>query len=165
MFCGDCGQHKNWCQNVGCGYAMCCGELFADCACGLAFCEYCLESDCPAAEIGVPWACPKWLHPLPRCAACSNPTFSCSCPQPLGLYISRVNADENWIEIRNPTDAPISSRGLRLSGAGGDWRIPAVSVEAESAIRVRGAGNDTCVVLKRMTAGFNFTDSDISLNQ
>ena len=88
------------------------------------------------------------------------------------LVISNANPTENggWLELTNPTDTAISTKGLYLSvnapcgwescnvctaDSSCNWQMPAVIVRPNQTVRVRARGNNVCPVLKRMQTNFD----------
>jgi hypothetical protein len=81
------------------------------------------------------------------------------------LYISTVNPTENggWLEISNPTDHALSTKGLYLSNDDEDlflWQMPAVIIREGQTVRVAMNSNGTCEVLKRLRTNFDIADGD-----
>jgi hypothetical protein len=106
--------------------------------------------------------------------SCDDPNCSCN----PWLYISDADVDENggWIELTNPTDTAISTRGLYLSTLDicgfwfecddcldsdfFQWQMPSFIVRANATVKVRANGNVIDVVHKRMTTNFDFNFGD-----
>jgi uncharacterized repeat protein (TIGR02543 family) len=114
--------------------------------------DFCL--DCGEYPCNCPELCPDCENAVCVCCDCGNCT-ECGFTS---LRISVVDSDENWLEIRNDTDAAISGRGLMLTDGESTWRLPAVTVRPGTAVRVRGSSNDSTLVSKHMTASFDFDD-------
>jgi hypothetical protein len=72
------------------------------------------------------------------------------------LRITTVNVEENWLEISNDTDFAISGRGLLLTDGENVWRFPAAVIRQGTTVRIRGNSNTATLVLKQMSASFDF---------
>ena len=89
------------------------------------------------------------------------------------LNISTANPTQNggYIELHNPTNNAISTKGLYLStnepcrgidcancvdDSFCNWQMPPVIIRPNETIRIRAKNNNVCVVLKRMQTNFNF---------
>ncbi|MCL1831893.1 MAG: CotH kinase family protein [Oscillospiraceae bacterium] len=66
---------------------------------------------------------------------------------------------DSWLEVFNPTDKALSTKGLYLTD-GSDkhkWRCPAVIVRAGETVRIAANRNETDVTLKNMRMNFNLS--------
>jgi hypothetical protein len=80
------------------------------------------------------------------------------------LFISDVSSlsGDGWIEITNPANTAISTRGLFLTNTDDDlflWQMPVVVIEADGTIRIRTDSNDNNG-LKRMRANFDLSEGE-----
>jgi hypothetical protein len=95
------------------------------------------------------------------------------------LYISTVNTTENngWLEITNPTDKAVSTKGLYLSvnplcigsecGNCNDedfcnWQMPSVIIRPGIPVRIRMKNNNACITTKRLRSNFDFNNMTAS---
>jgi len=97
-------------------------------------------------------------------ADCGECDF-CQLP-PDHLYISNVNSTENggYIELHNPTDTAITTKGLYLSNDDDDpflWQMPSLIVRGGETFRIRTQSNNTCEVLKRIDVNFDLNEGDV----
>jgi hypothetical protein len=135
-------ENTNWntTQLCQCGICVICIAVVL-CECGE--CDECRIMVLPC-ECGI---CETCLPDVPDTSA--------------NLYISTINATQNggWLEIHNPTDTAISTKGFYLSNDYGDlflWQMPAVIIREGQTVRVRANSNTVDVVLKRLTTNFDF---------
>lgn|GEM_PF-3553773 len=84
------------------------------------------------------------------CYDCDNEADDCVCYTT--LIISEVNLTEGYIELYNPSNKFISTKGLFLTNAEEDykWQMPSVIVRAGEIVRVKIEGNNGSAFLKRM---------------
>jgi GH35 family endo-1,4-beta-xylanase len=87
------------------------------------------------------------------------------------LYISEVNDDSSnensWIELTNPTEGAVSTKGLYLSNREGVeedgaplWQMPSFIIPAGGTLRIAASGNaQYSQFLKRARANFNLSSS------
>ena len=80
------------------------------------------------------------------------------------LYISEINITENYIELHNPTDKTISTKGLFISNDENDlfsWQVPVVIVRPDETVYIKI--NDTAVgtFFKRMQINFELNEEDL----
>jgi len=118
-----------------------CGEEEDDCVC--VYCDECeeLEEDC-------------------ICIIVTVPDF---------LYISAVSIAERWIEITNPTDRAISTKGLYLSDEHSDaeeyepfaWQMPSFVIQSGLSVRVTTGSEAVYNGLKHMKTNFVLDTVDI----
>jgi hypothetical protein len=80
------------------------------------------------------------------------------------IYISEVKATafnsqaNDWVEIHNPTDSAISTRGIYLSESNSNffkWQMPARTIRAGETVRFITNDNSADSALKRTRLGFN----------
>jgi hypothetical protein len=96
-----------------------------------------------------------------KCGNCGECGF-CNPPK-TDLYISTVNVTEGYIELTNPTDTAISTKGLYLSNNEDDlymWQMPVVIISPDVPIQIRMYSNNN-QGLKRMQTNFDLEDDDM----
>jgi hypothetical protein len=87
---------------------------------------------------------------LPVCIDCNR--------FPDHIYISKVNAADGYIEIHNPTERAISTKGLYLSNDDEDlfmWQMPVFIIRPSMTIRIRTSSNNDDSFIKRMQTNFD----------
>jgi hypothetical protein len=125
-------------------------ENLIDCSASCA-CYVCTDK-CVCADCECDCDC-KTCHDS-RCVECNPPDY---------IYISAVNVTEGYIELTNPTDTAISTRGLFLSNDEDDlfmWQMPVVIISPDDVVQIRTDSNDK-EGLKRMRTNFDLEDEDM----
>lgn len=84
--------------------------------------------------------------------------------EPSELYISSANALGNaWIELHNPTDNTVYTKGMYLSNDNENyllWQIPATAIRADEKVRLIMGNNNTDAFSKRLKTVFNISGGD-----
>jgi hypothetical protein len=130
----------------------------------------------PICEILCCEVCNKTCD-LHICEPCNRSCKTPDCSY-CNIHISNINTTENggWLEITNPADNAVSTKGLYLSASPScdfyldcldcedidyfQWQMPSVIIRAGQTVRIRADSNTIDVALKRMNTNFNIDFDD-----
>jgi len=182
--CEDCGKFP--CECYVCTNKCACADCECDCACKICHDSHCVE--CCDLHICVDCGTTCTLHicstcnricilhvcgmceiicTLHVCTICDRTCELYVCAYcnrfPDNLYISEVNITGGYIELSNPTENSISTKGLYLSNDDEDlfmWQMPVFIIRPSMTIRIKTSSNNDDSFIKRMQTNFDLAVND-----